>query len=452
MIDLQFQFDAFHDAITLEKSQNDRIDSAFGSLRTFLCEQYDVDQEAVFVQGSCANGTAVVPADPEAGEYDVDAVLVLPDRNVSSNEALDNLRAALESSNRYRSRITLKKPCIRLQYADDEIGGFHVDVVPVRTASSSSDAPLEAPRRDEGWHETAPAEYTTWCLNQGELFQRTVKMLKRWRDENQDVRGAIKSIVLQVLVSRCMSPDESDALRIATTFTELQQFLQAPQPPEIPNPVLASENLSARWTQAAFDSFRQEVAKAEAAARRAIDADDEYEAAAEWASIFGDKFPLPTGASAGIVLADASHAKPISDKGWRQDLNPDASISITATVKAEDRRRTVIRDLRNNGTLVSAGWKLRFNANVLGGNGASVWWQVVNTGGHARSSNGLRGQFFKALTLEKQLSDDESVNWEGAQFTGSHWIEAFLVQGGTVIARSEPFIVNIRNPRRTFVR
>jgi len=72
--------------------------------------------------------------------------------------------------------------------------------------------------------------------------------------------------------------------------------------------------------------------------------------------------------------------------------------------------------------------------------------------GHARSSNGLRGQFFKALTLEKQLSDDESVNWEGAQFTGSHWIEAFLVQGGTVIARSEPFIVNIRNPRRTFVR
>lgn len=452
VVDLSHEFDAFYEAITLGKKQNGRIDSAFESLQTFLCEQYDVDRGAVFVQGSCANGTAVVPADPEVGEYDVDTVLVLPDGDVSSNEALDGLRTTLKGSKRYASRITTRKPCIRLQYADDEIGGFHVDVVPVRAAPISGDAPLEAPRRNEGWHETAPAEYTTWCVSQGELFQRTVKMLKRWRDENQDVRGAIKSIVLQVLVSRCMPPDESDALRIATTFTELQKFLQAPQPPEIPNPVLSSENLSARWTQEAFNSFRQEVGKAEAAARRAVEADDGYEAAAEWASIFGGDFPLPTGSSTGIVLADASHAKPISDQGWRENLNPDASISISTTVKAEDRRRTPIRDLQSDGKLVLAGWMLRFEASVVGGNGASVWWQVVNTGGHARSSNGLRGQFFKALTLEKQLSDDESVNWEGAQFTGSHWIEAFLVQGGTVIARSEPFIVNIRNPRRTFVR
>jgi hypothetical protein len=66
------------------------------------------------------------------------------------------------------------------------------------------------------------AEYTEWCRGQGEVFARTIKILKRWRDEQQAVHAAIKSVVLQVLVAEVMPDETDDAIRISVTFQKLQ--------------------------------------------------------------------------------------------------------------------------------------------------------------------------------------------------------------------------------------
>jgi len=444
--EIQPQFDRFIERVSLGDKQQTRIASAFQSLQDYLCESYGVEADNVFVQGSVANGTAVKPL--EGGEYDLDIVVLVPEADgLEANQALLDLETILESHGRYSGKLTAKKPCIRIQYADDEIGGFHIAVVPARLHPTRA-APIQVPRRDEGWYDSAPREFTAWCHAQGDGFQRSIKALKRWRDDQQDVRQAIKSIVLQVLVARATSPSGSDAQRLATTFSEMQTFLaQQPGVPVVPNPVLPTENLTERWTLTSFNDFRKEVAAAQAKAQEALDATDDADASALWAELLGEDFPVAPPKAASLVLGDVSHARSLSDEGWYQQIDPGSSIAIQATVYSEARRRRVIKNYEGK-QLLLAGWKIKFFAAVVAPDSGTVWGQVVNTGEHARSRNGLRGEFFKGRELNGDSTADQRLNWESTSYTGVHLIEAFLVRGSAVVARSGQLLVHIRNRRR----
>jgi len=288
-------FDAFYDAISLGEEPTDRIESAVGALTDYLREAYGLDASQVFPQGSWPSGTAVEPADREKGAYDVDLVAVCAADDATPEEALDDLEETLADNGTYKDRIDRdeSRPCIRLRYADVEIGGFHVDVVPAR--ESDGEAPLEIPRPDEGWRETAPKEYTEWCRDQGERFARTVKMLKRWRDVNQTARASVKSIVLQVLVAKHLPAVTSDAEAILETLEGIDAFLAdyPDGPPELPNPILETENLAARWATSAHKDFRKTVAEAAELARSALDESDEAKSHELWRELLGEDFPPP---------------------------------------------------------------------------------------------------------------------------------------------------------------
>jgi hypothetical protein len=166
---------------------------------------------------------------------------------------IDSLRILTTSK-----RIEPRNSCIRLHYAEDNVGLFHLDVTPLRDLADSTS--LEAPRKSEHWKPTAPAEYRDWCTNQGELFRRTVMMMKRWRSEQQAEQKVIKSIVLQVLIADAMPKISDDAARIAATFRSLYATLsQLSQPPVVLNPVLSIENLSKNWTADHFRDFVEEL-------------------------------------------------------------------------------------------------------------------------------------------------------------------------------------------------
>ena len=291
-------FDTFHDAITLGAKPTAKIESSTAGLTGHLLKVYGLSQEAVFLQGSYPNDTAVEPADSDEGEYDADLVAVCARDDASPGDALDDLVAKLSENATYAELIkkegARKKPCVRLRYADDEIGGYHVDVVPARASGSPDDqAPLEVPRRDEGWHDTAPAEYTQWCADQGPRFARTVKMLKRWREDHQPARHNVKSIVLQVLAARNLGVQASDAEALVATLESIKTGLDAfPEaPPLVENPVLAAEDLAARWEVRAYQNFRKELDEAVELARRALDSPDDDESYELWRQLLGDDFP-----------------------------------------------------------------------------------------------------------------------------------------------------------------
>jgi hypothetical protein len=294
-------FDKFYDAISLGATPRQRIESASNGLANHLTQKYGLGPGEVFLQGSVPNRTAVEPADND-GEYDADLVAMCAAPQASPDDALNDLEATLAENATYAELLkkegARKKPCVRLRYADDEVGGFHVDIVPTRASTSlDPQAPLEVPRRGDGWHDTAPAEYTEWCTQEGPRCARTVMMLKRWRDEHQPARQSISSIVLQVLAARAVGSQSSDGEALVGTLETMQARLaESPDtPPVVPNPVLEAENLAARWEPPAYRNFRTELAEAAALARRALESTDEAESHRLWSELLGDDFsPEPS--------------------------------------------------------------------------------------------------------------------------------------------------------------
>lgn len=438
------QFAKFIENISLGDRQIERIESAAGALDTYLRQEYELESpEDVFVQGSYANHTAIRPSSD--GEYDVDIVAVCAGQDESANDAVDTLFDTLAANGRYKDKLVRKNPCVRIEYADDEIGQFHVDVVPVR-AGLAGDAPLEAPRRDKGWHGTAPREFTQWCLDQGGLFERTVKALKHWRNEQQD-RAAIKSIVLQVLVQDHMPIDvDDDAERLTLTLESLSMTMaNLHDVPFIANPVLPSEDLAARWSSANMQDFISHLNDAAKLAREALDEVDDVASAQQWRELFGgDAFPLPT-ALVHVEVADTTHAQHPAQEGWVEAYDPSYHLELHATEQRGKRGKA--QRYGSGGPLLFPGKKIRFNARGTRPAGSEIWWRVTNTGAHARSVEGLRGDFFKAKGVNNRPSSDEAVNWEDTSYTGAHLVEAFLVIGNRVVAKTEAFRVNIYNKR-----
>lgn len=297
-MNLPAAFDAFYDEISLGKKQVDKIDSAARGLTDYLTKAYDLRPSRVFLQGSYPNQTAIAPADSANGEYDVDLVCICAAADASADAALDDLHRTLSQHGTYAPLLkregSRKKPCVRLRYAGDEVGDFHVDIVPAR-ASSSFDvqAPLEVPRRGEGWHDTAPAEYTQWCRDQGERFARTVMMLKRWREVHQPARQSIKSIVLQVLTADSLGGQASDGEALAATLRAIHSSLalSPDQAPRVGNPVLRAENLAGSWQPQAYRNFRAELDEAVKLADRALQSHDEADSHNLWRKLLGDDFP-----------------------------------------------------------------------------------------------------------------------------------------------------------------
>lgn len=434
--DLFLEFD---NAISLARRQRERLDSAASNVQQFLSRTYDLPANEVFLQGSYPNHTAIEPVDN--GEYDLDIVAVCADDGATADQALADLTRTFRGDGRFSKRIVPKKPCVRLDYAEDEIGKFHVDVVPARR--SDSQAPLDAPRKGDGWHPTAPAEYTQWCTDQGDRYASTVRAMKRWRDENQNVRTAVKSIVLQVLVAQTMPGIPDQDLRFAETLHGLHRLLSThASPPRVENPVLATENLAARWAAESFTDFKVALRYAVEVADQALASNDLAEAADKWREILGDDFPTPSKTDLGIRLSDISHVETPESKGWTRSVNPRYRISISATVQRGQRSQERKR-LESDSRLLFAGKKIRFTALVEAPNEAEVWWQVVNTGGHARDDRGLRGTIFRAKKLDGMPNPDERENWEDTKYTGSHLIRAIAVAAGTVVAESDWFTVNI---------
>jgi hypothetical protein len=446
-VDLRASFDAFDEAVSLPQSAIRRIESAWEALAAFLTSKLRLAEDDLFLQGSYPNNTAVRPVD--GGEYDVDVVVRMAGSSDTADAALDALEALLLSDGRYRDRVKPKTPCVRLEYAEDGIGKFHVDVVPVR-ASGRALPPLDAPRRGDGWHGTAPREYTLWCAIQGPRFARTVKALKRWRDEQQSVRHAIKSITLQALVARYMPDEPDDALRLVGTIEAMHQALSGlTQPPVVPNPVLPVEDLAARWPEASFKEFVVELHEARTYARAAVTTSDRVEAVEAWRQILGSAFPGETGNDLGIRLGDDHHARTFAFEGWTERLDPMYGVHVQACTQ-RGRRQPRLTPYESDTDLLFHGTKLRFRAVPRGPADAEMWWQVANTGLAARGQGGLRGEFFKARKLNGAPSDNPRETWENTSYTGAHWIRALLVKDGRVVAVSEKFVVKIYNKGQRF--
>ena len=446
-VDLSANFEQFLQNISLGDPQVPRMDSAARTVSDFLRKSYGLASDEVFLQGSYPNGTAIEPL--AGGEYDVDLIAVCCESADDANAALNELERRFRADGRFANRVKRKNPCVRLEYAGDDVGDFHVDVVPSRRPVLVP-APLEVPRRGAGWKGSAPSQYTAWCQAQGPLYMRTVKMLKRWRAEQQSVRNAIKSIVLQVLIAGAMPQLEEDASRIAATIEALNaKFARFSTPPTVWNPVLPTENLAASWNQESFESFKTELAEAAQWVAQAQSSEDAVEASDRWRELFGDDFPTSSPDELGLMVGDISHAETPAARGWLELPDKRYGVTIRATVQRGKRGQTR-RPYRSDDGVIFEGHRLHFTAKVTAPNHVEVFWQVANTGGHARAVGGLRGEIFRGHDINGNTLAEQMENWESTAYTGSHVIRALLVREQRLLASSEWLRVNIYAKGRAY--
>jgi hypothetical protein len=167
------------------------------------------------------------------------------------------------------------------------------------------------------------------------------------------------------------------------------------------------------------------------------------EAVETWRDLLGDDFPAVPKDVFPVQLADASHAKGPASRGWVERLDSRYQVSIRAWSRRGRRGRRI--GYPNDGRLLFPGCFIEFKADRSGPTDTSVWWRVTNTGDHARVERSLRGDFIQAKRIDDKPSPDPELHCERTAYTGTHIVEVFLVADTRVVARSEPFKVNIFN-------
>lgn len=447
---LDTEFNDLHEKLKLTQTQQGRIESAVNSITSYLQNYFSISEQLTFVQGSVATGTVTKPQDSSI-EYDVDIVAVVGDENSTPANLLQEMQECFEASGNYSDKIVEddERPCIRLQYAEESSAKFHIDIVPARVGM---DAPLEIPTRKREWRNTAPREFVQWSLDHTDNYRKIVMLLKRWRDVN----GVdVSSIILQVIVAEAMEGNNySSFTRTLTQCIDSlsKRFPAQSNKPSIYNPVLDSEDLAKRWDEEEYTKFTAQLEEAAENSLAAYEETDKEAAVALWQKIFGTGFTTTIENNNSLVLShqqialtlgDTSHAQVAKWQESAQLFN--ANISATATWSAEKKvykPRAKVNHWQTiklsahikikSGQNLNKGLLLNYFLNTNAPKPYTIYWQVVNTGESAAQD--LRGQITERTGHRIQ---------EHTRYTGTHWVEAYIIQNDVCIARTDKFFINI---------
>lgn len=111
---------------------------------------------------------------------------------------------------------------------------------------------------------------------------------------------------------------------------------------------------------------------------------------------------------------------------------------VTIETAVHQRNGFAPKDFKS-GDPVPRAANLRFQAKTNVERPYKVFWQIVNTGTAATDARDLRGGFEEVTVEAGKLTRQET-----ATYPGTHSIECFIVRNGYCVARSHPFIVEIR--------
>lgn len=425
-------------------------------------EKFGQYMEDTFLYGSYKRHTAV-------GDIkDVDIVVLtnfdITDPKNTPQCVLRKLKEALarhyddpENPEYQRRSIRINDPL-----PDEPDVEMTLDIIPA-VAVNGDDQPLRVPDREvKEWIESHPKghiAYTT-TLNSEEVSDGTfvplVKIMKWWWKYQCEVRQPDverpkpKGFWIEALTGETFDRTQSDYadhfIAMLTTIKALYDNVS--EPPQLRDPGLPGKTIKTNMTLEEFQVFMTAVTESLTTAVAARAETDELKSSVLWREIFGEEFPLyeteeatkSTELMLRPSLGDSRHAvRP----NWTENLNPKKrKVRIDAYLFKGTESRG---GLNSDGRVIENGVNIQFVARTNVRGPYEVHWQVVNTGQHATSDNGLRGGFFAARNLDGTPTADPLINWESTRYTGKHWIQCFIVQNGRCVARSKKFYVNIRN-------
>ncbi|MFP2908162.1 nucleotidyltransferase [Pyxidicoccus sp. 3LFB2] len=221
----------------------------------------------IYPQGSMALETTVKPLGDV--EYDLDLVCQVSHFWGSAMDLYAKVHARLADHETYRSMLSKKKRCVRLDYQ----GEFHLDIIPAVPDAMRGDTSILVPDRElGGWTPSNPKGFVKWFKSQSalRLVEKTartdaeplpalreadekpplaiaVQLLKRARDVMFDGSDAApRSIMISTLAGhhyrggRCVATSMHEVL----DGIQRQIRMAAPYTIEVKNPTNSGENFT----------------------------------------------------------------------------------------------------------------------------------------------------------------------------------------------------------------
>ncbi len=311
------QFAKFDGRLKLDKGRQERITSALGGFVEF-CRRDDqlraAMSDAPFLQGSVPSGTAIRPLGND--EYDVDVIYPFRLAALSDRAPAAIFRwfaGRVQESPIYRGKLTLKHRCVRVNYAGD----FHMDIIP-STRDVPGQQPYAVPTRDlAAWVTNDPTGLVDWIRTKDRAsgmpdadgdgaFIRSVRMMKRWRDQFFGTDPRPSSILLTTILGRheasvrAYNPPLTDPLYPGNRHDAAYLYdmlrlthgcIQHPESRPFAHPIMPAEDLRRDWDATFTTLFLDRLAACIAHLRRGIDATNDPQAAGHFQQAFGETFP-----------------------------------------------------------------------------------------------------------------------------------------------------------------
>lgn len=287
-------------------------------------------------------------------------------------------------------------------------------------------------------------------------LQAVVQILKRHRDMMfvHDPDNRPISIIVTTLAARSYQQEADIAAALKNILSNMGSHIEYRNGVAwIPNPTDPMENFADKWREhperaRAFYRWLEQAGADFKAAEQVADRDGIASALEPRLGRRLVESALSRRSSGGVVSRAKSALRAVGAKAAqflsvRHRQPPPWSIYERGTVMISSARaqRSGFRPVEfgSDGPPLPKHSSLTFEAKTDVPRPFRVYWQVVNTGGDAQRSNGLRGGFDEESVLER----GKLTRRESTLYSGSHSIECFIVKDGVCVARSGLFFVNI---------
>ncbi|OHT31646.1 hypothetical protein BAX94_03485 [Elizabethkingia meningoseptica] len=289
--------------LELDDTRKEQMISAYKAVN----DVFDKDEEFfkdytvnVYAQGSLLIGTTIKPLPGQ--EFDLDIVLKLDDSylNHTPKEIYDEVFRVLDNHGTYSPLLQKKNRCIRINYNSD----FHMDILSgCKITSDSTRLMIPNDKTLMDWSRTDPKGYDAWFKNISEKhksqfmlterfvmlteakvetedlpkdvyvkspLQRTVQIIKRYRDlyyENKDLvkTPVISSIVLTTLLAQSYDEELSIQAALKNAMAKMKHLaddykykgirFQVYNPIDLYPDKEKRENFTDSWTDKHYESY-----------------------------------------------------------------------------------------------------------------------------------------------------------------------------------------------------
>ena len=433
----QKDFDSFISNIEPSKTTVSYISSVQNNLREYLenhSEYKDIHKDT-FLSGSYAKYTSIRPKKDDS-KRDVDIIVVTNySKEDNSINVLEELQSVLKEKDLYK---TAK---VQSHSVGIELENISIDVVPVIQSDNDDDLYLIGDSVDGSWTLTDPKGHKNWSSevnkNNNSEYKPLVKIFKWWRRTNciDDCKYP-KGITLEKIIADNLGDSSlSTEDFLIETFNNIVAYYKEDYVEKGINPVIddpsdkiSDNDLLSGYSTEDFTGFINKL-------EEHIDLLNENGTSNDvWRQILGNEFPKDVSKAVDYSITKIDNCLSVPHRKkllWPLQRGGAAFISLKVT----DLNGNEF-NYPSNGVPLPKGCGLVYSVKTAVKRPFVVKWQIVNTGFEATQAGCLRGGF--------ENSDIGTCKRkEATAYSGTHFVQCFIIKNGVCVAKSKEFILNI---------